>query len=294
MKNKAKFITLCFLISIPIMCQTYPLKQHNLVFNDIPQVWDEAIPLGNGITGALIWQKDNKLRIAIDRADLWDLRPVKEFETPDFTYKFICDQIINKKDIGPVHRFIDDRSDIDPAPTKIPAAAIEIDISKLGKVKNIELDLSSATCIINWENGAKATFFAHATDKLSRFQFENLSHEITPELVSPQYENSPDAELMVGMNPLSALGYKNGEVTSPGKNLVIYNQKAYGNVSYQVALEWNSAKPGTVEGTYCVTSKGTWYSEKENARELLVKSNKTDFNKSLASHCEWWTDYWNK
>ena len=50
---------------------------HSLTFDKLPEVWDEAIPLGNGLTGALIWQKEGRLRIAIDRADLWDLRPVE-------------------------------------------------------------------------------------------------------------------------------------------------------------------------------------------------------------------------
>ncbi len=30
---------------------------HNLAFDKLPEVWDEAIPLGNGLTGALIWQR---------------------------------------------------------------------------------------------------------------------------------------------------------------------------------------------------------------------------------------------
>lgn len=57
-----------------------PCFYHNLSWDKLPEVWDEAIPLGNGLTGALIWQKEGKLRIAIDRADLWDLRPVDEFD----------------------------------------------------------------------------------------------------------------------------------------------------------------------------------------------------------------------
>jgi len=49
---------------------------HDLVSENLASTWDEAIPLGNGMLGALVWQKDNKLRISLDRADLWDLRPM--------------------------------------------------------------------------------------------------------------------------------------------------------------------------------------------------------------------------
>ena len=59
---------------------------HGLQFSTIPTIWDEAIPLGNGIIGNLIWEKDGNLRLALDRADLWDLRPVKEFGSPSYSY----------------------------------------------------------------------------------------------------------------------------------------------------------------------------------------------------------------
>lgn len=46
-------------------------REYGLHFSQIPVCWDEAIPLGNGISGTLIWQKDGNLRLALDRADLW-------------------------------------------------------------------------------------------------------------------------------------------------------------------------------------------------------------------------------
>ncbi|MEO6290599.1 MAG: hypothetical protein ABIO76_11790, partial [Ginsengibacter sp.] len=45
-------------------CQVKP--EHNLVFDSLPKRWDEAIPLGNGMLGALIWQKENMLRFSLD------------------------------------------------------------------------------------------------------------------------------------------------------------------------------------------------------------------------------------
>ena len=37
--------------------------------------WDEAIPLGNGTMGVLLWGESNTLRFSLDRGDLWDERP---------------------------------------------------------------------------------------------------------------------------------------------------------------------------------------------------------------------------
>lgn len=51
-----------------------PDAKYNLKFSALATTWDEAMPLGNSMLGALIWKKADKLRMSLDRADLWDLR----------------------------------------------------------------------------------------------------------------------------------------------------------------------------------------------------------------------------
>lgn len=268
---------------------------HNLAFDKLPEVWDEAIPLGNGLTGALIWQKEGRLRIAIDRADLWDLRPVEEFDTPDYTYRFICDQVIAKKNIIPVHELIDERTRHDSAPTKIPAGAIELNTASLGKVTNVKLDLISAVCTIEWEKGAKARIFVPANEKGGRFLFENLPDALTVRLLTPQYEENEAAlDYQPGVNKLTSLGYKLGEVKQIAPTTLLYHQQGWGDVSYEIAVNWNSLPGKKLEGKYCVTSAGTWYSEKEGALNHISQSMNDDFESSLDKHKEWWKAYWKK
>ena len=102
---------------------------HGLHTDKLPLVWDEGIPLGNGIMGTLIWLKGENLRLALDRADLWDLRPVKEFSGPDYSYRFI-QEAVKKNDLSEVYKRIDARTSQDIAPTKIPAGANEFGIQK--------------------------------------------------------------------------------------------------------------------------------------------------------------------
>ena len=66
-------------------------SDHNLHFDSLAKRWDEAIPLGNGWLGALIWQKDNKVRISLDRIDLWDDRPMPEIDKLKF--KWVVQQV---------------------------------------------------------------------------------------------------------------------------------------------------------------------------------------------------------
>ena len=72
----------------------------------------------------------------------------------------------------PVYALIDDRTANDPAPTKIPAGALEFDIHKLGKVKKVALDVATAVCTVLWENGVQARFFIPAEGNGGRFRFE--------------------------------------------------------------------------------------------------------------------------
>ena len=57
-----------------------PAARHGLHYTSFAETWDEALPLGNGMLGALIWGDGRPLRISLDRADLWDLRPIAEFD----------------------------------------------------------------------------------------------------------------------------------------------------------------------------------------------------------------------
>ena len=36
--------------------------------------WDEGIPLGNGLLGAIIWVDSREIVISLDQATLWDER----------------------------------------------------------------------------------------------------------------------------------------------------------------------------------------------------------------------------
>ena len=70
----------------------FKTSSNDLHFTELPTVWDEGIPLGNGMVGALIWEKEGKLRFSLDRADLWDLRPMENLKTPEWKYSWVYEQ----------------------------------------------------------------------------------------------------------------------------------------------------------------------------------------------------------
>jgi hypothetical protein len=95
-----------------------------LVFPALATTWDEGLPLGNAMLGELLWANGPFVRFSLDRADLWDLRPMKNLDGPEWKYRWVVDQW-KKGDYRPVQDRFDAPYDTEPAPSKIPTDARE-------------------------------------------------------------------------------------------------------------------------------------------------------------------------
>ena len=140
-----KLIITFLFFSINLFSQ--PKPEHNLVFDSLAKRWDEGIPLGNGWLGVLIWQKDNKLRMSLDRVDLWDDRPMPEIDKLKFSWVV---QQVKKGEYDTVQKLGDEPYEKYAAPTKIPGAALEFDLAKIGKVVSNELDIATGLSTIKF------------------------------------------------------------------------------------------------------------------------------------------------
>jgi len=281
-----------------------PASRHDLAFKSLAGTWDEAIPLGNGMIGALIWKKGESLRMSLDRADLWDLRPVAEFAGPEFRFAWVRKQVL-KKDYDPVHRMGDIPYDRDPAPTKIPAAALEFDISALGEIESVRLSVADAVCRVKWKNGVRLTAFVHATEPVGWFTFEGLPAALMPRLIPPAYaapvpESGSEKNSLTGKT-LASLGYPAPELDRDGTS-VRYHQEGWGGMSYEVAAEWQTPSAGILTGVWSISSV---YPEKEGgaagtgvasqfAPQSVVEALKRSLARDLESHKAWWKTFWAK
>ena len=261
--NKAILLLSVFFFSGHVFAQSVHNTSKGLHFTSLPTRWDEAIPLGNGMLGALIYEKDGMLRIALDRADLWDLRPIKSFSSPDFSYQWIYKQVL-KQDYGPVQIFLNASDIKNIAPTKIPAGAMKFPIKNLGKIASVDLDIETATCYIQWVDGTKAIFFISGTDPAGYFKFENLPAETNkaflPCLEPPSYQVSKydnTGKAIVGGQDLARLGYTKGSIRRSG-NFIDYHQQGWENFSYDIALGWKNANKQTLVGAWSMEYYISW------------------------------------
>lgn len=265
---------------------------HDLHFDTLAKQWDEAIPLGNGMVGALVWQKEGRLRFSLDRADIWDMRPMKGLHRPEFSYQWVVDQV-RKKDYKPVQQYFDAPYDREPGPSKIPGGALEFESTNWGKVQSVHLFLSKAMCEVKWANGTLLQTFVHATEPIGWFRFENAPADFTPLLKAPKYQGSvANAGDPVGGDDLSRLGYAQGTIKQEPNNIT-YSQQGWGGFSYEINVRWK--KTGKViEGTWSISSSYPNKKIKHKASFITNQALQRSYAKDQISHAAWWKNFWSK
>lgn len=295
---KSTFYLLIIFVFVFFSCSKQTQKPgaipsgNNLVFNELANVWDEAIPLGNGMVGNLVWQKNGKLRFSLDRADLWDLRPMENIDFDKWKFRDVYEHWKADK-YEEVQKAFDVPYDKLPAPSKIPAGALEFDIEKLGKIKQVSLDIETATCVVDWENGVKLTTFVHAEKPLGWYKFENLPEDLSVELVSPAYNReNTEGYTSQAKTDLNQLGYGQGEILH-NENSITYNQKGWGSFAHQIHTSWEKTE-NEMTGCWSVSSENKGWETSGKASEVAANGIKNGFTSARKTHLSWWENYWGR
>ena len=288
-------------VSIMVFClfsvsfASLPDGEQNMVFSNLAASWDEAIPLGNGMLGALVWQDDKILRFSLDRADLWDQRPVENFKKPEFTFSWLYKQI-EKGDMKAVQDLIDVPYDRDPAPTKIPAGRLEIDQSSFGKVKSVNLDIGKALCTIEWDKGIQLKTFIHATKPLGCFILKNLSTPVQPVIVAPPFSGEQNPQKKgdsLSGHELKSLGYPSPQMET-ATDSITYTQQGWGGFTFIIHCRWKHTNSNTLVGVWTIQSNNGAANPTETAKAEVNEAFSNSFEKNLEDHEQWWKTYWDQ
>jgi hypothetical protein len=289
--------------------QAQPLSTHNLRMNPLPAAWDEGFPLGNGILGCLIWQHDGKLRLSLDRADLWDLRPMRGLDRPEFNYKWVAERAAEgAKSYQRAQEYFDQPYEQEAGPTKLPGAALEFGTKGLGAAAG-ELDIATGMATIRFPDSLTILIFVDANRREGRFRIQGGAdggrqmadggahardlNALIPVLLPPKYNGNAiqPAGGSVAGDDLARLGYKQAEVFSE-KNVWVYHQPCWGAFSYEVALGVTKAKDGALEGVWSISSHFPQKPESDRAFATVRKALKKSFADAFKDSRQWWSDYW--
>ena len=297
MRGSGTFLFVIFFFLVNCSRPSIHLEEsdHDLVFDKLATTWDEAIPLGNGFLGALVWQKDNQLRFSLDRSDLWDLRPKENLQNPELNFDWVYDRW-KENQYEDVQEMFDVPYDRDAAPSKIPAGALEFDVSSFGDVKSVKLLTRPGICEVIWENGVRLLTFVQGDRSVGWYRFEGLHKLIATDLIEPAYNltDFSGIDSPVSGQDLRRLGYPKGNFRST-ENSIDYIQEGWGGFQYQINVKWQYGK-NVLEGCWSISSH---YPDPEKsqivpANTIVSSSMESGFENALLDHKTWWRDYWGK
>jgi alpha-L-fucosidase 2 len=268
-----------------------PKAAHGLEYKTPAMVWDEALPLGNGMLGALVWGDGKPLKISLDRADLWDLRAVPEFHSEEYTFERMIEwhRAGRTKDLIRVYEEPYER----PAPTKIPAGRIELTLGGEGAFSEASLALREPLAAVRRTDGAMAEVFVHATEPIGMIRIQSRA-PVSVNLAPPAFAGNVKEAAAggIGAGDLQQLGYPAPKLDF-SESSGAYTQEGALGFRYAVYIGWR-AEPGRWYGAWSVASSNEGADPLAVARQRVESALDVGFAVKLASHGEWWNQYWRR
>ncbi|MBZ9686011.1 glycoside hydrolase N-terminal domain-containing protein [Clostridium estertheticum] len=278
-----------------------PNKRHDLFFESPIMNWDEALPLGNGLTGCLVWGNGNPISLSLDRGDLWDTTPAPETLESDFTYKELIKLVKNQDDEGIRKKFDDCYSRV--TPTKIPTGKLEISYGTSADMVKSHLSLSSALTEVKLNFGEKCsriTTFLHASKAVGYIVI--TGDAVIPEvkIKSPKFGIKKENEVD---NILSEKGISNGSLQQLKYPPVEWGEEGYLNwfvqktserLEYGIVLAQKKIDD-RLELCYYIASNNDCSKDwLEEAKNRVMNALEEGFDKNLKEHEKWWKNFWQK
>lgn len=260
--------------------------------------WDEAVPLGNGLLGGLLWGEGNTIRLSLDRGDLWDERPAKNMPWDQFTFANL-QRLVREKKAAEINAVFD-RNYSDVHPTKIPAGRLEVTLGTSQSVKRFELDMKNA-CGRAWlEDGKKIEIFFCATEP-SVGWVSDPSSALAPR--AGRFRDSSYNVAMVripGAEPktlrllppasVKQLGYPDPRFGQEGR-AQWFLQEATDGLRYCVSIESKRMDDTTVLAV-TVTSTRDGPDPVAIARRRVSAALQSGYSKLFEAHAAWWSRFW--
>jgi len=269
-----------------------PRPEHWLRYTVPALVWDEAMPLGNGLLGALVWGDGQPLRVSLDRTDLWDLRPVPEYDSPDYSYRTMR-QWVREGRIEDLHRLYD-KPYGNPGPTKIPAGRIEMSFEDDSAFESAVLDLAKAVSEMRLKDGTVVRVLVHATEPLGIIHVTGHKPArvtlLAPPFAGPVTEEAGAGKISAG--DLATLRYE-APAKQGGDTWTGYLQEGWGDFRFAVALAWRESERDWL-GVWSICTSKEVNDPLVAARERCEAAFAKGFDAMLAEHNRWWASYWDR
>lgn len=234
--------------------------------------WDDAIPIGNGLTGALLWGENETLRLSLDRGDLWDLRNPEIVSSKDWTWATI-QKLVAAKNQPELVRMFDDPYDKNPYPTKVPAGRLEMTLDDGNRAQSFSLDLRTAVGRVAADKAAVEVFCSAAQPVI---MIRVTGSAVRWRLLAPA--------------AVARLGYPPAQENDEGETKW-YLQKGAGSFAYGVVGA--SRRSGdAVEIAVAITSTRDAPDPVSEGRRRVEAALDSGYARLLPPHAGWWQRFW--
>lgn len=263
----------------------------SLHFDKTIKNWDEALPLGNGDLGCLIWNKSNSLRFSIDKNGIWDCSNSPENQA-EFNYKNLK-KLVKEQNQKEIERIFDDCY-MNTTPTKLPTGKIIINLGVRSNVIS-ELNFITGEATIKAKKVCVRSFIHSNQDfGLIEINKENITYKID----NPKYANEKKSIFRHSSKgttqSLKNLNYPKATFVNEKENNIEYqyfiqptNDCFYGVVSGKI----NKDGKTLIAYTVCISDKNDFVQKgKVIIKDALLKGYSNSFNE----HKKWWAQYWTK
>jgi len=236
------------------------------------ETWDEAIPLGNGLTGGLLWGTGNTINLSLDRGDLWDERLPEIYHGDNWNY----DTIRRLKAAGnqaEISRLFDHPYNRVPYPTKLPGGRLVLQLAESQKAESFELDMRQAVGRVALSSGRLECFFS-ATRPVAMIRLSGPA--LTYRFVRPA--------------GLDRLGYKAAEF-GEAEGMTWMVQEAALGLKYAVVVAGKRAGEET-QLAVAITSNRAGDDPLAVGKQRVREALDAGFDALLDAHLKWWGDFW--
>ena len=279
MRTLASFFALVLIGVAAARAAGLPGPEHNLVLAAPVKTWDEAIPLGNGTMGVLLWGEGSQLRLSLDRGDLWDERPSKRFTEVRGKFNWATmQQLAASNRMAEFNDIFDSNYDYNGPPTKLPAGRVEITLNSSQTIDAFELKLATAEGIAKFKDGGQARAFVNAADVASPVAMVRIDG---PALTEVRLK-TPDSVKKLGYPPARP-GHSEG--------MRWFEQEGADGFAYAICAGWKRAGDSTLLAV-TVATRAEGKSALAVAQARVKAALAAGADKLLARHAKWWARFW--
>ena len=263
------------------------LKKYDLYSARSITSWDEAIPLGNGKLGSLIYGDGEPLKLSVDRVDLWDERPNPCVFQDNFNFKTLTElaKTSNEKTWQENSRLF--RMQPKKAyPTKLTAGRIELDFGVKTQDIVSRLSLREGVAWVEIDQGktGKAEIFLSATKFIG---VARIWGEHTLDFHIPSYFSQKNQ-----VGDADCLQYPPAKIVKE-KDFAYYIQSTTEGFSFGIVALVK--KQGAYrELYYTIATSEESESFIENAKKELQSYAQLGYDALKKEHIAWWKKYWAK